>query len=380
MGHDIPLAVPSLTGREAEYLQECVASGFVSSVGPFVTRFEETFATRVGAAHAVACASGTAALHLAMVTLGVGPGDTVAVSDLTFVASANAVHYTGAQPVLVDSEPRTWNLDSALLHDWCVAEAAAGRPLPAAIEAVHVLGQPADVEPLLALRDRFGIPLVEDAAEALGAGYREGPVAGHQVGTVGALGCFSFNGNKIITAGGGGMVVTDDEDQARRVRHLSTQAKLPGLGYHHDEVGFNHRMTNLSAAVGLAQLEQLDAFLARKRAIAATYDAALADLAEVTLPPRVGWADPSSWLYSILLPDQGTRDRVLTALVDDGIGARPLWAPVSSHRPYRDAPRVGGEVARDLADRGLSLPCSVTISDDELAIVVAAVRAALARA
>ena len=267
----IPLLEPHLGGNEADYLAECVRTNQVSSVGPFVERFEREFAAAVGARHAIACASGTAALHVALQLAGAGPGRTVAVSTFTFVASVNAVRYTGADPLLVDSEPGTWNLHAQLLHDEVVRRARLGRPIPDVVEVVHVLGHPADLEPVLALRDRFGIRVVEDAAESLGASYVAGPLAGRQVGTIGDLGCFSFNGNKTITTGGGGMIVTGDAALAARARHLSTQARLPGLGYVHDTVGYNYRLTNVAAALGLAQLEQLPRFLAAKRSLAGRY-------------------------------------------------------------------------------------------------------------
>ncbi len=250
----------------------------MSSVGPFVERFEEAFAASVGARHAVACASGTAAIHLALLVLDVGPGDEVLVPTLTFVASANPVRYVGATPVFVDAEAETYNLDPALVVAELDRRARAGIRQPAAIEVVHLLGHPADMAPVLEAAERHGVPVVEDASEALGAAYRTGPFAGRQVGTIGRVGCFSFNGNKLITTGGGGMLVTDDEALAKRARHLSTQARLPGLAYDHDEVGFNYRLSNVSAALGLAQLEQLDALLAGRRANAARYDAAIRDL------------------------------------------------------------------------------------------------------
>jgi dTDP-4-amino-4,6-dideoxygalactose transaminase len=370
---EIPLAVPSLDGNAAGYVQQCLEDNLVSSVGPFVERFEREFAAAVGARHAVACASGTAALHVALRLAGAGPGTLVAVPAFTFIASANAVAYTGAQPWLVDSERATWNLDAERLHDEVCRRAAAGRPLPAAIEAVHVLGHPAQLEPLLDLRARFGIPLVEDAAEALGASYTAGALAGRQVGAVGDLGCFSFNGNKTITTGGGGMIVTDDADLARRARHLTTQAKLPGPAYVHDEVGYNYRLTNLAAALGVAQLERLPVFLAAKRAVAGRYRRACEGL-PVTFAPHAPWAEPSSWLSCLLLDDP---EPVVGALAANGVQARRLWPPLWDQAPYRDAPRLGGGVADELSRRGLSLPSSVGLTEHDQARVVAALRAAL---
>lgn len=372
MTGQIPLAVPHLGGNENEYVGECLETNMVSSVGPFVERFEREFAESVGADHAVACTSGTAALHVALLVAGVKPSDTVAVSTFTFIASANAIAYTGAMPLLVDSERASWNLDGALLHDHVTRLAAAGRPLPKAIEVVHVLGQPADIEPLLELRDLYGIVLIEDAAESLGAEYATGRAAGRQVGTIGDLGCFSFNGNKIMTTGGGGMIVTDDPELARRARHLTTQARLPGLSYVHDDVGFNYRLTNLAAALGVAQLEQLPGFLQAKRAIADRYDRMLQPL-PVTRPPNPAWSRRSAWLYSVLV--EGNRDArdVVERLNGRAIGSRPLWGPLHRQQPYGDAPRLGGDVADRLHRRGISLPCSTSLTPDEQDRVVTAV-------
>ena len=377
MSARIPLSIPQLTGSEARYVQQCIDENFVSSVGPFVERFEREFAEATGAAHAVACASGTAALHLALRLAGAGPGAVVAVSTFTFIASANAIAYTGAEPLLVDSEPESWNLDPELLHDEVERRAARGDQLPAAIEVVHVLGHPARLEPLLDLRERFGIPLVEDAAEALGATYRGGDLDGRSVGSIGDYGCFSFNGNKVITTGGGGMLVTADPELAERGRHLSTQAKLPARGYAHDEVGYNYRLTNVAAALGVGQLEQLGDFVEAKRAIAARYDAAFADL-PVGPAPAAAWAEPSHWLYSVLLEHGGPdREAVLDALAAAGVEARPLWQPLHRQLPYRSAARLGGDVSDDLYERGISLPSSVGLTDVQQEQVIEAMRSVL---
>lgn len=270
----------------------------------------------------MACASGTAALHVALRLAGAGPGTLVGVSDFTFVASANAIAYTGAQPWLIDSEPSSWCLDAGRLHNAVCERARLGRPLPAVIEVVEVvdvLGVPADLEPLLDLRSRFDIPLVEDAAEALGATYRSGWLTGGQ-------------------------------------------AKVPGRGYVHDDVGYNYRLTNLAAALGVAQLERLDEFLAAKRAIAARYDQALAGL-PLTLAPRWRDVQPSWWLYSVLLgPGAPPVDAVIDAMATRGVQARRLWPPLHAQAPYRAAARLGGAVADDLYAHGLSLPSSVDLT------------------
>jgi len=377
----IPLAEPMIGGNAQAYLEECLATNFVSSVGPFVARFEREFAASVGARYAVACASGTAAIHLALRVLGVGPGDEVLVPTLTFVASANPVRYVGATPVFVDSESITYNLDPELVAGELDRRAEAGRRQPAAIEVVHLLGHPADLAPILEAAERHGVPVFEDASEALGATYTSGPFAGRMVGTIGLVGCFSFNGNKLITTGGGGMVVSDDEALARRARHLSTQARLPGLAYDHDELGYNYRLSNVAAALGVAQLEELPALSAARRANAAAYDAAIARMPGVLPAPRAPWADPSFWLYTAALRPAvapGSRDAVIASLADAGIEARPIWTPLHRTRLWRDAQRIGGTVADAVFDVAFSLPSSSSLDDVQRARVVIALDAALA--
>ncbi|MBM4374472.1 MAG: DegT/DnrJ/EryC1/StrS family aminotransferase [Deltaproteobacteria bacterium] len=371
----IPLAEPHLTGNASRYLAECLRTNFVSSVGPFVERFESEFAARLGATHAIACASGTAALHVALRLLDVGPGDDVFVSTFTFVASGNPILYQGATPVLVDSDEATWNLDATLVLDELARRHRLGARMPKVIEAVHVLGQAADLEALAVECDRHGITLLEDAAEALGATYSNGPLAGREVGTVGRLGCFSFNGNKIVTSGGGGMIVTDDPSLARRAKHLTTQARVPGRAYFHDEVGYNYRLTNVAAALGVAQLELLDEFLVAKRRIAARYDAGLLGVPGVAPSPRPRWSNPTHWLYSVLLDTEEARDAALDRLQHAGIEARPLWTPLHRMPAFQGAPRIGtGAVAEVIAQRGLSLPSSVTLTENDQDRVLATLR------
>lgn len=376
----IPLAEPSIGGNAAAYLEECLSTNFVSSVGPFVERFEHEFADAVGARHAVACSSGTAAIHLALRVLDVGPGDDVLVADLTFVASVNPITYVGARPILVDAEPATLNQDSALIVAELDRRAAAGERQPAAIELVHLVGHPAAIDEVMAASERYGIPVVEDASEALGARYADGVHAGRHVGTIGRLGAFSFNGNKLITTGGGGMIVTDDEALARRARHLSTQARLPGLAYDHDEVGYNYRLSNLAAALGVAQLEELDRLLSARRGIAARYDAALAGIDGIHAAPRASWADPSFWLYTAALdePDPARRDRIIAALGADGIEARPIWRPIHQTRLHADAARLGGDVADRIFASALCLPSSSSLSPEAQERVIERLAAALA--
>jgi perosamine synthetase len=356
----LPVAEPFLGEEELRYVSECVLSGWVSSAGKFVGRFEELFAERCGVEHAIAVSNGTAALHVALVALGIGPGDEVIVPALTFVATANAVAYTGATPVFADSEAVTWNVDPD-------GVTAAIGPRTKAIVAVHLYGHPADMDALLAAAD--GIPVVEDAAEAHGALYK-----GRPVGALGRVGTFSFYGNKIVTTGEGGMVVTDDAELAARVRLLRDHGMEPGRRYWHPVLGFNYRLTNLQAALGVAQLEKLDEILAAKRRVTDRYAAGLRDLPGVTLPPEEPWARNVHWLYSILVEE---RDAVMDALDAAGIESRPFFTPLHQQPLYATGERL--PVAESLAERGLSLPSAVTLSAGEIERVVATL-AGLARA
>lgn len=369
----IPLAIPNIGIAEEKAVMDAVRSGFVSSVGPQVSAFESAFADYIGSRFAVACASGTAALHVAMRVLGVERGTDVLCADFTFAGSANPIVYQGATPVFVDSDARTWDIDPILVCAELDRRFRSGIPMPAAIEVVHVLGQPADLAPIVDAAAEYGVPLIEDAAESLGAQWTSGPLAGKHTGTVGKIGCFSFNGNKIATTGGGGMVVTDDEDLAARVRHLTTQAKLPDSGYLHDEVGYNYRLTNLAAALGVVQLGRIEEFVAAKKRIARCYDEAFDGL-PIVLPPRVEGFDSTYWLYSILTEDVGSKERLLEHLGNCGIGARPLWRPLSDQPSFEGARTIGSaSVARSIFDRGVSLPCSTQLSVEEQNRVIEAV-------
>ncbi|AJT41412.1 aminotransferase class I/II-fold pyridoxal phosphate-dependent enzyme [Psychromicrobium lacuslunae] len=367
MTERIPLAIPNIGDREIELVNEAVRSGFVSSVGRFVSEFETQFAEYVGAKYAVACASGTAALHIAMRLAGVQPGDLVAVSDFTFMASSNAASYQFAELLLVDSEPESWSMDVVKLRAELERRKAAGEKLPKVIEIVHILGQPADAHAVIELAAEYGITVIEDAAEALGAVWTEGPLAGKHVGTVGQMGAYSFNGNKIITTGGGGMFTTDDEALAQRAKHLSTQARLPDRGYLHDEIGFNYRLTNVAAALGIAQLERLDEFVATKRAIARRYNEAFAGT-DIQTPPDLPGKESTYWLYSIQVPasrGEHARDELQDFLAEVDIESRSLWRPLHMQPPLKAEAVIGGEVGEDLFARGLSLPCSTDLTESD---------------
>jgi perosamine synthetase len=358
----IPVAAPRITERALRYVTDCIVSNWISSGGPYVQRFEQAFAEFCEASHAVATSNGTTALHLALAALGVGPGDEVIVPTLTFVATANAVRYVGGTPVFVDSEPRTWNLDPDRVI-------AAITERTKAIIPVHLYGHPADLGPILDAATKRGIHVIEDAAEAHGALYR-----GRRVGALGTAGTFSFYGNKIITTGEGGMVVTNDADLARRLRFLRDHAMDPARKYWHTEVGFNYRLTNLQAAVGVAQMEEIDSILERKVWQAATYRRLL-DGMDVTLPPAESWATNVHWMFSILVP-AGRRDAVMIGLSALGVDSRPFFSCVHL------MPMYGGHegefpVAEDLSERGLNLPSGVDLTRHEIEFTVEALKQAM---
>ena len=371
-------------GRELEYVGSCIRDNWVSSVGAFVDRFEAGIAAAAGVRHAVATSSGTAALHVALRLAGVGAADEVLTSDLTFIASANAIRYTGAQPVLVDADPTTWQMDVALLEDFLrrdcerregrLVNRRTGRRV-AAIMPVHVHGHPVDMDALCALAESYDLAVVEDATEALGSSYK-----GRPLGAIGRLGCFSFNGNKLITTGGGGMIVTDDEALARRAKHLTTQARASGLEYVHDELGYNYRLTNLQAAMGVAQLEQLEAFIARKREIAARYDHAFAALPGVSPQASLERQASNMWLYAVRIdPATAGMDarELLSRLAARNIQGRTVWQPMHLSPVHRDCQALGGQVSEALYATAASLPCSVGLSEAAQDRVIEAIREAL---
>jgi len=369
----IPLSIPSLQGNEGKYLQECLETSWVSSVGPFVDRFERDIAAYVGVAHAVAVVSGTAALHTALQVIGVQPDDEVLVSTLTFIAPVNAIHYCQAHPVFIDADPLTWQFDvekaARFLAQVCEVRQGVcynkrtGRRVRAMLP-VHILGLACDMDRILALSHRYHLQVVEDAAEGMGVRYQ-----GRHIGSFGDVGVLSFNGNKIITSGGGGMVVTNSPTYAAAARYLTTQAKDEGIEYIHRAVGYNYRLTNLQAAVGVAQLEQLDAFVEKKRAIARVYDDALSECAGLTRMPTTPRTEATYWLYTILLKKGTTvpeRQAWIEQLATRGISARPLWKPIHSLSPYRECQSTDITAAVELYERAVSLPSSVSLSDAEL--------------
>jgi perosamine synthetase len=364
-----PLHAPSFAGQEWAYVKDCLDSTFVSSVGAYVDRFEDDLARYTGAKNAIAVVNGTAALHVALLLAGVTCGDEVLLPALTFVATANAVHYCGATPHFVDSQKETLGLDPVALRDWlkycseqrhgvCVNKQT-GRPIRALLP-MHTFGHPCEMAGLLHVAGEFGLALVEDAAESLGSTYQ-----GQQTGTLGMLGILSFNGNKTITTGGGGALLTNDTVLARRAKHVTTTAKQPHRwAFEHDEIGFNYRMPNINAALGCAQLEQLPGFLASKRRLYERYCAVFAGIPEVSLVAEPAGCESNYWLQAILLGDPvaGQRDEVLSSTNAAGLMTRPVWNLMHRLTPYRDCPRAPLPVAEYLEQRLINIPSSAGLA------------------
>ena len=364
------LSVPHMGANEARYVAEAFASNWLSTVGPNLDAFERALEERVGRP-VVALGSGTGALHLGLRLLGVGQGDEVLVSDLTFVASVNPIRYLGATPVFVDSDPDTWMMSPLLLEEALRDRARRRRP-PRAVVVVHLYGQCADMDPILEACGSFGVPVLEDAAEALGATYR-----GRPAGTLGDIGVFSFNGNKIITTTGGGALVAD-RARVDRARFWSTQARDPGVAYHHTEIGYNYRLSNVLAGIGRGQLEVLDERVRQRRAVAFRYRDAFADLDGISFMPQAPYGLHTNWLSCFLIDEEpfgASRDDVLRALAAVDVEARPLWKPMHLQPLYAGCDRYGGDIAADLFERGLCLPSSSSLSREEQDLVIETVRA-----
>jgi len=356
----IPVAAPVLEGNEKLYLLDCIESTWISSSGKYIDLFEEAFANFCGVEYALSCCNGTAALHLALLSLGVGPGDEVIIPTLTFVATANAVAYCGATPVFLDSEPDTWNLDPYQIESQIT-------PRTKGIIVVHIYGHPVDMDPVMEISRKRGLFVIEDSAEALGAEFN-----GHRVGSLGDIGTFSFYGNKIVTTGEGGMVVTKDGDLANKVRQLKGQGMDPKRRYWFPIVGYNYRMTNVAAAIGLAQLEMIDWHIARRRSIAKQYDQHLSGVSGISLQPEKPWARNVYWRNSVVLDQKLliSRDAVMAKLQKVGIETRPFFYPMHILEMYRTiALDRKFPVADRLASSGFNLPSSAALSDDDVAFV-----------
>ncbi len=378
MSSDPPIRIflspPDVGPEERQALLDAFDSDWIAPVGPELNAFERDAAERAGVEHAVALSSGTAALHLALIQAGVGPGDRVLCSTLTFVASANPILYQGAEPVFVDAAEGSWNLDPALVAEELEVAARRGEPY-AAVIAVDLYGSVADYPSLEAICAEHGVPLIEDAAEALGS-----TLHGQPAGSFGDVGVFSFNGNKIITTSGGGMLVTDDGEVAERVRSLATQAREPAPHYEHEQIGFNYRLSNLLAALGRAQLAGIDDKIAIRRRLADRYRGQLGDLPGVEFPVDRPGESSNGWLISLLIDPTvapADREEVRLALRARGIEARPVWKPMHLQPLFDDAKVLGGKNAEKLFANGLCLPTGSSLTDAEQDEVCAVVRSVL---
>lgn len=353
----IPLFEPYFSGNEWTYVKECLDTGWVSSAGKKITDFEQAISAYTRSPYAVATVNGTAALHLALLGCGVQPGDRVILPNLTFAATANAVHYTGATPVLADADPQTWQMDADLVEEWLKKQTG---PLPRALILTHVLGNMGEVEKLVNICHTYGITLIEDAAESLGT-----KKDGQHAGTFGKVAILSFNGNKIITTGGGGMILTADQTLAQKLRHLSTQAKADSEEYFHDEVGYNYRLPNILAALGLAQMEQMEKFLKKKQADAELYFSLLKNHEAVTgFQKTLAGVLPNHWLFTAKMKDKkATKER----LAEADIQSRSLWVPMNQLPAYRHCEYITRHhVSGQLYETCLSLPGSVSLQESQI--------------
>jgi pyridoxal phosphate-dependent aminotransferase EpsN len=359
-------------GTEQDYVQQAFESNWLSTVGPNLTAFEDEFAALVGMP-AVALGSGTAAIHLGLRLLGVGPGDTVFCSTLTFAASANPIRYLGAEPVFIDSDKETWNMDPLLLEEALEQSASAGK-LPKAVVVVDLYGQSADMDPIRSACDRYHVSILEDTAEALGTFYK-----GKRAGVLGDVAAFSFNGNKMITTTGGGMLAAHDRSWIEKARFWSQHARDPGLAYQHTEMGYNYRMSNVLAGIGRGQLHVLDLRVQQRRAIAFRYRDAFADLAGIDLMPQAPYGLHTNWLSCFLI-DEGrfgcTRDCLIGILNEAQVESRPVWKPMHLQPLYAGCKCFGGEVAEDLFRCGICLPSSSSLSEEDQMRVINELRRA----
>lgn len=367
----VPVNTPLLDGNEARYLAECIETGWISSEGPFITRFEKEFSTRVGRMHGIAVTNGSVAIDAAITALGIGVGDEVIMPTFTIISCASQIVRAGAVPVVVDADPRTWNMDVAKIAERIT-------PRTKAIMVVHIYGLPTDMDPVLALAKQHGLHVIEDAAESHGQTYR-----GRPCGSFGALSTFSFYPNKHVTTGEGGMIVTDDDALAERCRSLRNLSFQPARRFVHEELGWNFRMTNLQAALGVAQLERLDEFIGRKRRMGRLYTELLDGLKGVQLPvSKTGFADNHYWVYGVVLDDDVPFDaaEAMKRLGQMGIGTRPFFWPMHEQPVFRRAGLFAGDrhpVAERIARRGFYLPSGLALTEEQIAASAAALRRVL---
>lgn len=380
----IPLSVPNLKGNELEYLTQAIETEWVSSGGPYVSEFEEKLAEYVGVESAVSCQNGTSGLHTALMVSGIGSNDEVIVPDLTFIAAVNPVKYVGAYPIFMDCD-ESLTIDVNKLSDFCELECelesgvlknkSSGRYIKA-IVVVHVFGNMANMEAIMTIARKYNLLVIEDATEALGTFYTKGKYSDRHAGTIGDIGIYSFNGNKIMTTGGGGMIVSNHKDYLEYAKHLTTQAKSDGLFYLHDEVGYNYRMTNLQAAVGLAQLEMLENFIETKEKNYNKYKEYIADIEHLRLIPFREGTRPNYWFYSLYVDDNYMydRDEVIYYLQENNVQTRPIWGLIHEQRPYRESQTYKIVEAPNYVRHIVNLPCSSNLTFDDIAFIIDLIR------
>jgi perosamine synthetase len=364
MQKHIPIACPVFTGNEKKYVMDCIETGWISSIGKFIQEFEKNFSDFCNTKHAISCSNGTVALHLALLAYDVGPGDEIIVPTLTYVATANAVTYCGARPVFIDCEPETWNIDPDRIEEKITAKTKG-------IIIVHLYGHPANVDAIFEIARRHNLFVIEDAAEAHGALYKN-----RIVGSIGDIGTFSFFGNKIITSGEGGMVVTNSDELSEKIRLLKGQGMDPERRYWFPAIGYNYRMTNIQAAIGLAQLENISWHLDKRKEIANLYYMHLRELYDyIELPKEKEWARHSFWMFSILLKDftKVSRDDFMQLLGKDGIETRPVFYPMHVMPLYRES-NENFPVATRIASRGLNLPTHALLTEEDINYIAARIK------
>ncbi|HMW65885.1 MAG TPA: LegC family aminotransferase [Chitinophagaceae bacterium] len=375
----IPLSVPNMAGNEWKYVKDCLDTGWISSVGAYVTQFENMVAAFAGAKYGVAAVNGTSALHISLLLSGVKQNDYVILPNLTFVASANSIKYLGAEPILIDADPDMWQMDLDLLEEFLENETDElggyliykkdGRRI-GAIMPVHILGNMCDMDRFLAIVKKYPLPIVEDATEALGTTYK-----GISAGNFSPLACFSFNGNKIISTGGGGVIVTNDEALAKQAKHLTTTAKASADEYYHDEVGYNYRLVNVLAAIGVAQMELLPSFIKRKKEIVDFYKKELTGVADIRFQKELPEVNANGWLFTIQTEQQ---QQLLDYLNENKILSRRFWMPMNKLPMYNECIYINNKDNSDyIYNTCLSIPSSTSITDEELAIVVKEIRDAI---
>ncbi|WP_238883216.1 LegC family aminotransferase [Clostridium sp. YIM B02551] len=358
----IPLCIPEISGNEWKYIKECLDTNWVSSAGSYVNKFEEDFAKHIGSKKAVVTMNGTAALELALRALGIGNGDEVIVSSMTFISPVNTIRYVGAEPVFVDVCRDTYVMDAEKVEELIT-------PRTKAIMPVHIYGHPVDMDKIMEIASKYNLYVIEDATEGLGSVYK-----GRELGSIGDVGCFSFNGNKLITTGAGGMLTTNNEMLGEKAKYLSTQTKkvLKNGAFYHEEIGYNYRMPNLLAAMGCAQLENIERYIEIKRKNANLYNTLLSDVKGITIPVEKDKVKNVYWLYSILVEDEYplSRDELIYKLRENGIESRTFFMPVHKMPPYVGSRHGDMLITNEISEKGINLPSSVGLTDNDIIKVI----------